>query len=103
MHLHFHHAVALAGFTPPTAAARWDIETKPPGAVAALARRWHLDHQFANRGKEAGVGRGVGAWRATNRRLVHINHLVEMLNAFNRFMGCGFVLGAVDGSRGSGV
>jgi hypothetical protein len=65
------------------------LKLKRPGAVAALARHGHLGHQLADRREQAGVGGRVAARRAADRRLVDVDHLVEMLEPVDRSCGAG--------------
>ena len=103
VHFHLDHAVALAGFAATPALGGSDVERKPPRPVTALARHRHLGHQLANGGEQAGVGGGVGARCAANRRLVDIDDLVEQIQASDVVVGRGFGVGAVDAARRSGV
>ena len=77
VHLDLEHAVALAGF----AAAALDVEREAAGAVAARARFGHAGEQFADRRQQPGIGRRVGARCAADRRLVDVDHLVEVVEA----------------------
>ena len=79
MHLYLDNAITPAGF----ATAALDIEAEPTGFVAAQLRLRRLAEQFAHRIEQAGVGRRIGARRATDRRLVDIDDLVDILRAAN--------------------
>ena len=73
-------AVALAGL----AAATLDVKAEAAGAVAALARFGEHGEQFADRREDSGIGRGIRARRAADRRLIDLDHFVDLLGAFNR-------------------
>ncbi len=75
VHLDLDDAVALAGL----AAAALDVEREAAGLVAARLRLGQAGEPFADRRERAGVGRGVGARRAADRRLVDVDDLVEVL------------------------
>ena len=94
VHLHLHHSVALASLAAPTR----HVEGKAARAIAALAGGGYFGHQLANRREQTGVGGRIGARRAANRRLVHIDDFVEMLDAFNRLMPCRLFVGTVNGA-----
>jgi hypothetical protein len=79
VHLHLRDAVPLAGLAAPAL----DVEAEAPGLVAARARFLGTGEQLANRGENAGVGRRVRARRATDRALVDIDALVDMLQALD--------------------
>ena len=79
VHLDLDQAVALAGL----AAAAADVEAEAPGRVAARARFGHLREQLAQRREQAGVGRGIRARRAADRRLVDVDDLVEQVEPFD--------------------
>ncbi len=68
-------AVALAGLAP----ASRDVKAEPARRVAARFRLRHPGEQVANLVKQLDIGRRVGARSPADRRLVDINHLVEML------------------------
>jgi hypothetical protein len=77
VHLDLEHAVAAAGL----AAAALDVEGEAAGLVAALEAFGEAGEPVADLGKGAGVGGGVGARGAADRRLVDVDHLVEMVEA----------------------
>ena len=91
MHFHLHHPVALAGFAAPAR----HVEAEAPRAVATFARHGHFGHEVANGGEQAGVSGGVAAGGAANGALVHVDHFVKVLNAFNGLHGRWLVVGAV--------
>src|SRR5690554_772545 len=84
VHFHLDHAVTLAGF----AAATLDVEGEATGCVAAGAGFGYTGKKLADGGKNAGVGGRVGARCATNRALVDVHHLVQMLQPCNVLVGC---------------
>ena len=75
VHLDLDDAVALAGL----AAAALDVEGEAPGLVAARLGFGQAGEPFADRRERAGIGRGVRARRAADRRLVDVDDLVDML------------------------
>ena len=85
MHLDLDHAVALAGLAAPA----FDVEGEAAGLVAARLGLGQLGEPFADRGEGAGIGRGVRARRAPDRRLVDVDHLVEMLQPLDRVVLAG--------------
>ena len=62
------------------------LKEKRPGLVAARLRLGQAGEPFADRREGAGIGRGVGARRAADRRLVDVDDLVEMLHALDALM-----------------
>src|SRR5208337_1508949 len=90
VHLDANDAVAFARLAAPAL----DVERKSPRAVTAHARLWQLRKQLADMGEKAGVGRGVRARRASDRALIDVNDLVEMLDALDRLV-CARTLAAV--------
>ena len=79
MHLDLDDAVALAGL----AAAALDVEGEAAGLVAARLGFRQAGEPFADRREGAGIGRRIGARRAADRRLVDVDDLVEVLEAFD--------------------
>ena len=79
VHLDLDDAVALAGL----AAAALDVEGEAAGLVAARLGFGQAGEPVADRREGAGVGRGVGARRAADRRLVDVDDLVEVLQALD--------------------
>src|SRR6202012_4031760 len=75
VHLDLDDAVAVAGL----AAAALDVEGKAPGLIAACLGLGEASEPFADRREGAGVGRGIGARSAADRRLVDIDDLVDVL------------------------
>src|SRR3954468_16837377 len=63
------------------AAAALDVEREAAGLEAAHPRLLRLGEQVADDVEQAGVGRGVRARRAADRRLVDLDDLVELLDA----------------------
>src|SRR3954451_23898312 len=91
VHLDLDDAVALAGL----AAAALDVEGEAAGFVAARFRLGKAGKPFADRREGTGIGRGVGAWRATDRRLVDVDDLVDVLEALDAIVRCGAFAGIV--------
>src|SRR5262245_38456181 len=79
VHLDLDHAVALAGFAAPAL----DVEGEAAGLVAARLGLGQLGEPFADGGEGAGIGRWVRARGAADRRLVDVDDLVELLDAFD--------------------
>src|SRR5437764_14188514 len=77
MHLDLLDTGTLAGFT----AAALDVEGEPAGLVAANARLGHVGKELADGSKQAGIGGGVGARRAADRRLVDVDDLIQVVQA----------------------
>ena len=99
VHLDLQHAVALAGL----AAAALDVEAEPAGLVAARLAFGEAGEPVADLGEGAGVGRRVGARGAADRRLVDVDHLVEMFEAGDLVMLAGDDARAVQRAGGGGV
>ena len=96
MHLDLDHAVALAGFAAPT----FDVERESARAIAARLGVGEVGEPLADRCEGARVRRGVRARRASDRRLVDVDHLVEMLEALDSLMGARRFACAVEFARG---
>src|SRR5204863_10018866 len=79
LHFDLQDAIALAGL----AAAALDVEGEAAGPVATQARVWHRREQLADRRKPAGIGGRIGAWGAPDRRLIDLDHLVQMLETLD--------------------
>ncbi|MBA7709009.1 hypothetical protein ES703_117916 [subsurface metagenome] len=69
-------SLATTGFTAPTL----NIEGKTTRSVASHPRLRDGGKKLTNRGKGAGVGGWITTRGAPNRRLVNIDHLINMLN-----------------------
>ncbi len=80
VHLDADLAGALAGLAAPAA----DVEGEAARRVAAGAGVGGRREELADGVEELGVGRGVGARRAADRRLVDRDHLVEQLHPLDR-------------------
>ena len=99
VHLDLDQAVALAGL----AAAALDVEAEAAGLVAARLAFGQAGEPVADLGEGAGVGGRVGAGRAADRRLIDVDHLVEIVEPGDLFVAAGLDAGAVEGARGGGV
>ena len=75
VHLDLDEPVALARLAAPAL----HVEGEAPGAVAAHLRLGQLGEELADRREEPRVGRRVRARRAPDRRLVDVDHLVELI------------------------
>ena len=95
VHLDLDDAVALAGL----AAAALDVEREAAGLVAARLGFRQAGEPFADRREGAGIGRRVRARRAADRRLVDVDDLVEMLDAFDAVVRGGGLAGVVEPAR----
>ena len=95
VHLDLDDAVALAGL----AAAALDVEREAAGLVAARLGFRQAGEPFADRRERAGIGRRVRARRAADRRLVDVDDLVEMLDAFDAVVRGGGLAGIVEPPR----
>src|ERR1700739_2967443 len=74
VHLDLDDAISLAGLAAPAL----DIEGEPARLIAACLGLRKPREPFADRREGAGVGRGIRARRAADRRLIDVNHLVEI-------------------------
>src|SRR5690606_17123326 len=83
LHLDQSQSGSFAGF----AATAFYVEREPAGFVTPDLCLGQLRKEIAYIGKDTGIGRGIGARRATDRRLVHFNDLVEVFQPFHRFEG----------------
>src|SRR5213075_2947611 len=92
VHLDFHEPVALAGF----AASAFDVEREPPRTVAAQLRLGQIGEQLANRREQAGVRRRIGARGATDRTLIDIDNLVDVVESFHPIVRAGQDLGPIE-------
>src|SRR5206468_10232967 len=99
VHLDLYEAVALARL----AAAALDVEAEAAGLVAARLALAQAGEPVADRGEGAGVGRRVGARGAADRRLIDVDHLVEIVEAGELVMLAGVDAGAVQMARGGGI
>src|SRR5699024_2267875 len=77
VHLDLDQAVAGAGL----AAAALDVEAEPPRLVAARLALGQAGEPVADVGEGARISGRVGARRAAGRRLVDVDHLVEIFEA----------------------
>src|SRR5579862_6442056 len=77
VHLDLHETVTLTRFASPA----FDVERKASRTVTTDLRFGQFCEQFADRRKQARVGRGVRARRTADRTLVDIDDLVDMLEA----------------------
>ena len=95
VHLDLDDAVALAGL----AAAALDVEREAAGLVAARLALGQAGEPFADRRERARIGRGIGARRAADRRLVDVDDLVEVLDAVDAVVRGRGLAGAVEPPR----
>ena len=92
LHLNLEDAVASTRLT----ASPLHIEAEPPRLVAAHARLAHLTEQLADRIEHARVGRGIRARRASDRLLVDVDDLVDVLKPLDLLVLAGLSLRAVE-------
>ena len=98
VHLDLDDAIALAGF----AAAALDVEREAAGLVAARLGFRQAGEPVADRREGAGVGGGVGARGAADRRLVDVDDLVDEFEALDAVMLGRMLARAHDAARGGG-
>ena len=77
MHLNLDDAVAFAGLAP----AALHVEAETAGLVTAHPGFRSLAEQFAHRVEQPGVGGRIRSRRATDRRLVDVDDLVDIFRA----------------------
>ena len=77
VHLDLDLAIAFAGLAAPAR----NVEAEAAGTVAARAALGRAGEQGAQIVPEADVGGRVGAWRAADGRLVHVDDLVNLVDA----------------------
>ncbi len=82
LHLDAQLALSLAGLTAPAV----HVERETSRFVTAHLAFGQFGKQFADLVEHAGVGTGVRTRRAANGRLVDVDDLVQMLDAFDAFM-----------------
>ena len=99
--VHFNLQGAVTGAV--LAAAALDVEGESAGGVAAHFRFAGLCEQLADVVEHAGVGGGVRARGTADGRLVHVNDLVQVLQAVDALVAAGHLLGAVELVRQGGV
>ena len=75
------------------------LKEKRPGLVAARLGFGQAGEPFADRREGAGIGRGVGARGAADRRLVDVDDLVDMLEALDAVVRRGAFAGVVELAR----
>ncbi len=92
MHLDFDNAVAGACLAP----AAFHIEGKAVGLVAARLGLGRLGEHIADQVEHAGVGGGIGTRRASDGRLVDVNHLVQQADVLDAIVRAGAGSGAVE-------
>ena len=91
VHFDFGHAVAFAGF----AAAAGNVEGKTPGVVASRLGFRQTGEPVADVGKQAGIGGRIGARGAADRRLVDVNHFVNVFQPGQLVVNAGRFAAAV--------
>src|SRR5262249_50859714 len=92
LHLDLDDAVALAVLTAPAL----DVEAEAARLVATHLRLGHARVQVADMREHAGVRRGVAARSPADRRLVDVDRLVQVLEAFDGPVRSWTLLGMVE-------
>ena len=92
VHLDLDGAVAGARLAP----AALDVEAEAPGLVAAHLRLWRCREELPDAVEHAGVRGRVRARRAADRRLVHVDDLVDRVDALHCAVLPGRLLRLVD-------
>ncbi len=82
VHLQLGRAVAVAGLAPPAG----HVEAEPPRLVAAGLGLWKLGVETPDLVERLDVGARVAPRRASDGRLVDGDHLVEVLEPFDRLV-----------------
>ncbi len=75
------------------------LNEKRPGPEAARLRLRQHREQLADEGEQPGVGRRVRSRRPADRRLIDLDHLVELLDALDGRVRARFVGRAVEHAR----
>ena len=75
VHLDADDAAALAGLT----ASALNVEGKAARRIATHLRFWQPCKPLADGREGANIGRRVGSWCAPDRRLIDVDHLVEVV------------------------
>ena len=92
LHLDLQDAVAPARLT----ASALHVKAEPPRLIAAHTRLAHLTEQLADRIEHPRVGRGIRARRASDRLLIDVDDLVDMLKPLDLLVLAGLSLRAVE-------
>src|SRR6187402_1095428 len=92
VHLYAALAVTLAGF----ATSALDVEAEASGLVPTLPAVWKHGEEIADGGKDASISGRVGTWCATDRGLMDLDDLVELLCSENRAMQARLFLAPVE-------
>ena len=92
MHFNLDCSVSRTGF----ATATLDVETETSGHVTANFCFGRCCKQFSNGIENTGVRSWVRAWRTTNGRLIHVDHFVDGIDAFNSAVTAWRFLALVD-------
>ena len=79
IHLNALVPIALASF----AASATDVEGEASRLISTYLRFGQADKQIADIGKHTGISGRIGTRRSSQRRLVHIHHLVYIFQPFN--------------------
>src|SRR5437879_2268465 len=85
-------AFARAGF----AAAAFYVEAEPAGAIAALTRFRKHGKEIADRSEHTGISRRVRSRRANDRRLIDLDHFVDLIGTDDFAMRGGRFGGAIE-------
>ena len=82
VHLDALHAVAFARFATST----FDVEREAPRFVTTFARLGQHRVELAQRREQTRVSRGIRSRRASDGRLIDLDHLVDVFQSFDRFV-----------------
>src|SRR6266446_5820963 len=91
-----HFDAALAFALTSLAASAGDVERETSGFVSALAGFGQHGVEVTNRREDAGIGCGIGARGAADRRLVDANDLVDQLRSGDGFVRASLFAGPIE-------
>ena len=91
-HFDFAKTIPLTRFASPA----FDIEAKTTSFVPPRARFWEHRVQLANGCEDAGIRRSIRPRSPANRRLVDLDDLVDVFQAFDTLVRARFIEGAID-------
>ncbi len=95
VHLDRNHAVALAAFAAPA----FHVEREAARPEPAGLRLGQHGEQLANEREQARVGGRIGARRPSDRRLIDLDHLVDVLDALDSVVCAGLVARTIQLAR----
>ena len=92
VHLDLDRAVTRTVLT----AAAFDVKAESSWQVSPGFRLQSLGEERADAIEDTGIGRGIGAWRAADRRLVDVHDLVEVFEAGHARVLAGNLSGSIE-------